>query len=53
MLATLIVLAAVLLAVLGLRAERHRRMVELWACNAAAVALLAATVVGHASGRIA
>jgi hypothetical protein len=53
MLATLIVLTAVLLATLGLRAERRRRMAELWACNVAAAALLTATIVGHAAGRLA
>ncbi|MDQ1710775.1 MAG: hypothetical protein QOE45_225 [Frankiaceae bacterium] len=52
MFATLIVLTAVLLAAVGLRAERRRRTVELWACNAAAAALLAATVAGHAVGRL-
>jgi hypothetical protein len=52
MLAVTIVLAALLLTALGLRAEQRRRMAELWACNVAAGALLAATVVGHATGRI-
>ena len=53
MLAPLIVLTAVLLAAIGMRAERRRRVAELWACNVAASALLAATVAGHMSGRIA
>ena len=52
MLATLIVLTAVLLAAVGLRAERRGRAVELWFCNAVAAALLVATVSAHASGRI-
>jgi hypothetical protein len=53
MLALLIAATAVLLAVIGLRAERRRKVAELWACNVAASALLAATVAGHAAGRIA
>ena len=53
MLALTIALAALLLAMIGLRAERRRRVAELWACNVAASALLAATVAGHVSGRIA
>jgi hypothetical protein len=52
MLATLIVVTAFLLTALGLRAERHCQALELWACNAVAAALLAATVVGHATGRL-
>jgi hypothetical protein len=52
MLATLIVLTAVVLAVVGLRAERRNRLVELWLCNAVAVVLLGATVAAHAGGRV-
>lgn len=52
MLTTLIVLAALLLGVLGLRAERGHRLAELWVCNAVAVALLGATVAAHAAGRV-
>lgn len=52
MVATLIVLTAVLLAAIGLRAERRGRAFELWFCNAVAVALLFATVSAHASGQI-
>ena len=53
MLAALIVLTAVLLATVGMRAERARRTAEVWACNAAAAALLAATVAAHSGGLIA
>lgn len=52
MLATLIVTTALLLAAVGLRAERRGRAVELWLCNAVAAALLVMTVSAHASGRI-
>ena len=52
MVPTLIVVTALLLAALGLRAERHRRAAELWACNAVAAVLLAVTVAGHAIGRV-
>lgn len=52
MLGMLIVVTALLLAAVGLRAERTGRAVELWLCNAVAAALLAATVSAHASGRI-
>lgn len=52
MLATLIVLTALLLAAMGLRAERRSRLVELWICNAVAVLLLGMTVAAHASGRV-
>lgn len=52
MLALLIVVTAVLLAAVGLRAERHGRAVELWLCNVVAAALLLATVSAHASGRV-
>ncbi len=53
MLAATIVLTALLLAVIGLRAERHRRVAEVWACNVVAVALLGATVAAHSTGLIA
>ncbi|HEU0132963.1 MAG TPA: hypothetical protein VFQ85_18440 [Mycobacteriales bacterium] len=53
MLVLTIVTTALLLGALGLYAERHRRTIELWACNAAAAVLLAATVLGHVNGRIA
>lgn len=52
MLATLILLTAVLLASVGVRAERRGRLRELWVCNAVAVMLLGATVVAHAGGRV-
>lgn len=52
MLALLIVLTALLLAGIGVRAERHGRSSEIWACNVVAVALFAMTVSAHASGRI-
>jgi hypothetical protein len=49
---TLIVLTALAVAAVGLRAERRRRLTELWLCNAVAALLLGATVAAHASGRI-
>jgi hypothetical protein len=52
MLPTLIVVTALLLAVVGLRAERRGRAVELWFCNAVAAALLLATVTAHAAGKV-
>ena len=52
MLATLIVLTALLLAALGIRAERRGRAAEIWVCNAVATALLLMTVSAHAGGRI-
>lgn len=52
MLPTLIVVTALLIAVVGLRAERRGRALELWICNAVAAALLLATVSAHASGRV-
>jgi len=52
MLPTLIVTTALLLAAVGLRAERRGRAAELWVCNAVAAMLLVATVSAHASGRI-
>ena len=52
MLPTLIAVTALLVGALGLRAERHQRAAELWAANAVAAVLLAATVAAHASGRI-
>jgi hypothetical protein len=53
MLVLLIVVTAALLAAMGLRAERQKRVAELWMCNVAASALLAATVAGHVTGRLA
>jgi hypothetical protein len=52
MLGTTIVLTALLLAALGLRADRHRRLVEVWLCTAVAGLLLAFTTAAHASGRL-
>jgi hypothetical protein len=52
MLPTLIVVTALLLAAVGLHADRRRKVVEVWLCNAFAAALLAATVAGHASGHL-
>lgn len=52
MLPLLIVVTAVLVGTVGLRAERRGRALELWLCNAVAAALLFATVSAHASGRI-
>ena len=52
MLATLIVTTALLLAAIGLRADRRGRVLEIWLCNAVAAALLAMTVSAHASGRM-
>lgn len=52
MLATTIVVTALLLGVIGLRAERSGRAAELWICNAVAALLLVATVSAHAAGRV-
>jgi hypothetical protein len=52
MLTLLIVVTALALGAIGLRAERNRRVIELWLCNAAASALVVATVAGHAAGRV-
>lgn len=52
MLATTIVLTALLLAAIGLRAERRGRARELWLCNLVALVLVALTASAHASGRI-
>lgn len=52
MLGTTIVLTALLLAVIGLRAERNRRLVEVWLCTAVAGLLLAFTTAAHAAGRL-
>lgn len=52
MLPVLIVVTALLLGAMGLRAERGGRAVELWLCNAVAALLLAMTVGAHAAGRI-
>jgi hypothetical protein len=53
MLAATIVLTALVLGAIGLRAERNRRFAEVWVCNAVAFLLLGATVAAHAAGRIA
>ncbi|HWL37154.1 MAG TPA: hypothetical protein VNQ77_13285 [Frankiaceae bacterium] len=52
MLSTLIVVTALLLAALGLRAERRGRARELWLCNLVALVLVALTASAHASGQI-
>lgn len=52
MLGTTIVVTAVLLGVLGMRAERSRRLAEVWLCTAVAGILLVFTVAAHASGRV-
>lgn len=52
MLATLIVVTAFLLGLVGLRAERHGRSAELWICNAVAALLLVATASAHAAGKV-
>ncbi|HEX8003765.1 MAG TPA: hypothetical protein VF519_13845 [Mycobacteriales bacterium] len=52
MLGTTIVLTAMLLAMVGMRAERHRRLAEVWVCTAAAAVLLGFTVAAHAAGRV-
>ena len=52
MLPALIVVTALILATVGMRAERRGRASELWICNAVAAVLLLATVSAHASGRI-
>jgi hypothetical protein len=52
MLPTLIVVTAVLLGAIGLHADRHRKVVEVWLCNAFAAVLLAVTVAGHATGHL-
>ena len=52
MLTTLIMLTALLVGAIGLRAERRHRLVEVWLCNVVAVALLGATVAAHAAGRV-
>jgi hypothetical protein len=53
MLAAAIVMTALLLAALGLRAERNSRAAEIWVCNAVAAILLGCTVAAHAGGLIA
>lgn len=52
MLGTTIVVTAVLLGFLGLRAERNRRLAEVWLCTAIAGILLVFTVAAHAAGRV-
>ena len=52
MLATTIVVTALLLGVIGLQAERRGRAIELWICNAVTAALLVATASAHAAGRV-
>jgi hypothetical protein len=52
MLATTIVVTALLIGALGLRAERRGRARELWLCNLVALVLVALTASAHASGQI-
>jgi hypothetical protein len=52
MLGTTIVLTALLLAHVGLRAERNRRLAEVWVCTAVAALLLGVTVAAQAAGRV-
>jgi hypothetical protein len=52
MLGALIVMTALAVAALGLRADRSGRGREVWVCNAVAAALLAMTVAAHAAGRV-
>ena len=52
MLGTTIVATALLLGFLGLRAERNRRLAEVWVCTAIASILLVFTVAAHAAGRV-
>lgn len=52
MLGTTIVVTALLLGFLGLRAERNRRLAEVWVCTVVAAVLLGFTVVAHAAGRV-
>jgi len=52
MVGTTIVLTAVLLAALGMRAERNRRLAEVWLCTAVAAVLLVLTAAAHASGQV-
>lgn len=47
-----IVTTAVLLGALGMRAERNRRLAEVWVCTAVAAILLVLTAAGHASGQV-
>jgi hypothetical protein len=48
----LIVMTALLLAAVGLRADRGGRSREVWMCNAVAALLLGMTVAAHAAGRV-
>jgi hypothetical protein len=52
MVGTTIVLTAVLLGALGMRAERNRRLAEVWLCTAVAAVLLVLTAAAHASGQV-
>ena len=52
MLAALIVLTALVVGAMGLRADRSGRAREVWVCNAVAATLLAMTVAAHAAGRV-
>lgn len=52
MLGPTIIVTALLLAALGMRAERSRRLAEVWVCTAVAAILLGFTVVAHAAGRV-
>lgn len=45
-------MTALLLAFVGLRAERNRRLAEVWICTAVAALLLGFTVAAHAAERI-
>lgn len=47
-----IVTTAVLLGAIGMRAERNRRLAEVWACVVIASILLVLTAAGHASGQV-
>ena len=52
MVGTTIVVTAVLLGFLGMRAERRSRLAEVWVCVAAATVLLGLTAAAHAAGRV-
>ena len=52
MLATTIMITALLIGAIGMSAERRGRALELWICNLVAAGLLVATVTAHAAGRV-
>lgn len=52
MAATTILVTAVLVGFLGMRAERNRRLAEVWVCALVATILLGCTVVAHAAGQV-